>query len=230
MNNQDTLIESNCHVDQNVKMGYGNKILRNSIIWGPCEIGNNNVIGPNVVIGAPAQHTRDKYYDSTNKKIKIGNNCIIREFCSIQKPYDLDMTVVEDDVYIMEKVHIPHDAKICNNSIICPGVVLGGNTQVLEGANLGINSSAHQETIIGQYSMIGMGVVLKKNVKPFSLKTENKPLTINLYALKKFGFEELKREIHQYILRETFPTTPFLINTIKEFELLSKNSGRPVYK
>ena len=230
MNNQNTLIESNCHVDQNVKMGHGNKILRNSIIWGPCEIGNNNVIGPNVVIGAPAQHTRDKYYDSTNKKIKIGNNCIIREFCSIQKPYDLDMTVVEDDVYIMEKVHIPHDAKICNNSIICPGVVLGGNTQVLEGANLGINSSAHQETIIGQYSMIGMGVVLKKNVKPFSLKTENKPLTINLYALKKFGFEELKREIHQYILRETFPTTPFLINTIKEFELLSKNSGRPVYK
>ena len=84
--------------------------------------------------------------------------------------------------------------------------------------------------LFGQYSMIGMGVVLKKNVKPFSLKTEDKPLTVNLYALKKFGFGELKKEIHQYILHETFPTTPILVNIIKEFELLSKNSGRPKYK
>ena len=229
MNYKNNHIEENCYIEENVTLGVGNKILRNTIIYGPCEIGDNNLIGPNSIIGTPGQHTVNPRYESSNKKIKIGNNCIIREFSVVQKPYDSDYTTICDDVFIMEKVHIPHDAQIGSLSVLTPGVVLGGNTAILEGANLGINCSVHQNTVVGQYTMIGMGTVIKKNLKPFSLKTEGRDCSVNLYSLKKYGFMKYRKEIISYLRRDIMPTTRSIRNIIVEFEEKAKTSNRPNY-
>ena len=90
----------------------------------------------------------------------------------------------------MQGVHIPHDAQISNKVVITPMCVLAGITKILEGANLGMGCTINQYSVIGHYSIVAMGAAVMKNVKPFSRYIPNKPITINEYAIRKFGFQE----------------------------------------
>ncbi len=64
--------------------------------------------------------------------------------------------------------------------------VLAGITTLLQGANIGMKVCIHQFTIVGHYSMIGMGSSLVKNVRPFTIYVTNKPPRVNLYAISLF--------------------------------------------
>lgn len=216
-------------IEGDVKIGTNNKILPNSIIYGPTEIGDDNIIGPNVVIGTPGQDTRNRYYDSSNCKIKIGNRNIIREFTAIQKPCYEDLTLIGNDVYLMQSVHVPHDAHIYDKSVITPMCVLAGLVKILDGANLAIGCSVNQYTTIGQYSIAAAGSVVMKNIKPFSRYIPNKPISVNIYAIKKYGFEEYTEEIENYVLNGVNPTSPKIVEIINKFNFWVDKYGRKTY-
>ncbi len=216
-------------IGENVKLGNGNKILPYTIILGPTEIGDDNIIGPHVVIGSPGQDTRNPRYDSSNCFIKIGSRNIIREFTAIQKPCYEDITILGNDVFLMQSVHIPHDAHIYDKVVITPMCVLAGITRILEGANLGMGASINQYCVIGQYSIVATGAAAMKNVKPFSKYIPNKPISINDYAIKKYGFEELKEEIQAYVLDNINPENPKLIAIIDTFNKFHLKSKRELY-
>jgi UDP-N-acetylglucosamine acyltransferase len=216
-------------IEGDVKLGSGNEIGPYSLVYGPTTIGNNNLIGPHVTIGTPGQDTRNPRYDSSNAQIIIGNNNIIREYTAIQKPCYKELTRIFDNVFIMHGVHIPHDAIIQSNSTITPLVVLGGIVNILEGSTLAIGCSVHQNSVIGHYSIAAMGSPITKNIKPFAKYVPKRALTVNDYALDKYGFEELRDEIYDYVLNDKMPTTKKLIDIIDEFNLLHKNSKRGLY-
>jgi UDP-N-acetylglucosamine acyltransferase len=216
-------------IEGDVKLGYGNKILPYSIIKGPVEIGNDNIIGPHVCIGQPGQDTRNKYYDSSNSIIKIGDRNIIREFCSIQKPCYEDITKIGNDVFLMQSVHIPHDCRISDNVVITPMCVLAGLTKILEGANLGMSCTISQYNVIGQYSIVATGAAAVKNVKPFSRYIPGKPISVNNYAIKKFGFDEYTVEISEYVLKNIYPKSEVVLAIINKFEELHINSKKELY-
>lgn len=216
-------------IEGDVSIGERNTILPNCIIYGPTEIGDDNIIGPNAIIGTPGQDTRNRYYDSSNCKIKIGNRNIIREFTAIQKPCYEDLTLIGNDVYLMQSVHIPHDAHVYDKSVITPMCVLAGIAKILEGANLGIGCSVNQYTVIGQYSIAAAGSVVMKNVKPFSRYIPNKPNSVNHYAIKKYGFEEYTEEIENYIINDIIPTSPQIIEIIDEFNYWVNKYGHKTY-
>lgn len=216
-------------IEGDVSIGERNTILPNCIIYGPTEIGDDNIIGPNAIIGTPGQDTRNRYYDSSDCKIKIGNRNIIREFTAIQKPCYEDLTLIGNDVYLMQSVHIPHDAHVYDKSVITPMCVLAGIAKILEGANLGIGCSINQYTVIGQYSIAAAGSVVMKNVKPFSRYIPNKPNSVNHYAIKKYGFEEYTEEIENYIINDIIPTSPQIIEIIDEFNYWVNKYGHKTY-
>jgi UDP-N-acetylglucosamine acyltransferase len=216
-------------IGKNVTLGVNNKILPFTIIEGPTFIGDNNVIGPNVCIGMPGQDTRNKYYESKFSKIEIGSNNIIREFCSVQKPCYQDVTKIFNDVFLMQGVHIPHDCIISDSVVITPNCSLAGLTKVLTGANLGMLSSVNQHCVIGQYSIIATGSAVMKNVKPFSKYIPGKPLNVNLYSLKKFGFMDFENEINDYVLRDILPKSVLISNIINEFNVAHKLSKQEIY-
>lgn len=216
-------------IEGDVSIGERNTILPNCIIYGPTEIGDDNIIGPNAIIGTPGQDTRNRYYDSSDCKIKIGNRNIIREFTAIQKPCYEDLTLIGNDVYLMQSVHIPHDAHVYDKSVITPMCVLAGIAKILEGANLGIGCSVNQYTVIGQYSIAAAGSVVMKNVKPFSRYIPNKPNSVNHYAIKKYGFEEYTEEIENYIINDIIPTSPQIIEIIDEFNYWVNKYGHKTY-
>ncbi|MDA8695984.1 hypothetical protein N9L83_03440 [Flavobacteriales bacterium] len=216
-------------VAENVKLGARNRILANTVIYGPTVIGNDNIIGPNVVIGTPGQDTRNRYYDSSECEIVIGSRNIIREFTAIQKPAYEKVTTVGDDVYLMQSVHVPHDALIEDHVVVTPMCVLGGLVRVLEGANIGVGSAVHQKCVIGQYSLVAMGSVVTYNVPPFSIAIKGKPRRVNYYAIEKFKLGQYSREIESYVLHEEIPTTGLVLDIVQRFESLHSESGKRMF-
>jgi UDP-N-acetylglucosamine acyltransferase len=216
-------------IGENVVLGDNNVILPYTLIDGPTEIGSDNIIGPHVVIGSPGQDTRHKYYDSSNSFIKIGNRNIIREFSAIQKPCYQDITSLGDDIFIMQSVHIPHDAQLMNNVVITPMCVLAGMTRILEGANLGMGSTINQYCVVGQYSIVATGAAAMKNVKPFSKFIPRMALSVNSYAVEKNGYSDYVDEISRYVLEDKLPTSDMILKIVEEFESHVRHSGRQNY-
>lgn len=217
-------------IEGDVRLGKNNTILPNCIIYGPVEIGDGNLIGPNVVIGTPGQDTRNRYYDSSNCKIKIGNRNIIREFTAIQKPCYEDITLIGDDVYLMQSVHIPHDAHLYDKVVVTPMTVLAGLAKILEGANLAIGCALNQRTTIGQYSIAAAGSVVMKNIKPFSRYIPGKPISVNKYAIEKYGFSAYAEEIGEYVLNDIPPVSEVICSIVNTFDNWIAKYGLDTYK
>lgn len=223
------VIHSTVVIQGDVDIGDGNEIGPYSVLCGPLEIGNGNWIGPHVTIGTPGQDTRNPRYDSSQSRIQIGNDNIIREYTAIQKPCYRDITKIGNRVFLMQSVHVPHDAIIQDDVVITPMVVMGGIVRVLAGANLAVGCSVHQYSVIGHYSIVAMGAALTKNLRPFSKYVPGKPISVNDYAVKKYGFSDVRDQVSAYLLDDVKPTDGRLLSIVNEFEGLSDESGRYVY-
>ena len=222
-------VHSTVVIEGKVTLGKGNRILPYSVLIGPLEIGDDNVIGPHAVLGSPGQDTRNPHYDCSQSRIVIGSRNIVREFSAIQKPCYRDVTLLGDDIFIMQSVHVPHDAIIENKAVLTPMVAMGGIVRLLEGCNLGVGASLHQYSVVGQYSIVAMGASLMKNLKPFSRFIPGKPLSVNDYAIDKFGFQNYRDEIFKYVLEDVPPTSQPVKVVIDHYNRYHTESGRAQY-
>jgi len=223
------LIHPTAIISGDVTLGDGNEIGPYCVLYGPLVIGDGNLIGPHVTIGTPGQDTRNPRYDSSQSRIEIGNDNIIREYTAIQKPCYRDVTRIGNRVYIMQSVHVPHDAIIHDDVVLTPMVVMGGIVNILQGATLAVGCSVHQYSVVGHYSIVAMGAALAKNVRPFSKYVPRNAISVNDYAVKKFGFEDVRDQIAAYLFDKINPTDARLVKIVEEFEQLSLESGRAVY-
>lgn len=212
-----------------VDMGVGNEILPYTVLIGPLNIGDDNYIGPHVTIGTPGQDTRNPRYDSSECRIEIGSGNIIREYTAIQKPCYRDITRIGNNCYLMQSVHIPHDAIIDDDVVITPMVVMGGITHIMTGANLGLSCSIHQYSVIGAYSMVAMGTATTKNVRPFSVYVPGKPPRVNRYAIKKYGFDDHSDEIKNYVMSGARPNSSTVSEIVDRFDSAHLASKRELY-
>ena len=222
-------IDSTVIIRGDVDIGQGNEILPYSVLIGPLRIGDNNFIGPHVTIGTPGQDTRNPRYDSSECRIEIGDGNIIREYTAIQKPCYRDISRIGDNCFLMQSVHVPHDAVIDDDVVITPMDVLGGISRIMKGANLGLSCSIHQYSVVGAYSLIAMGSAVTKNVKPFSTYVPGKPTRANHYAIEKFGFDRHSDEIIAYVTKDIAPTSSEIIEIVSEFDAAHAASKRQLY-
>ena len=222
-------IHATAIIGDRVTLGQNNVIGPYTVITGPTTIGDNNIIGSHVVIGSQGQDTRNPRYDSSECVIEIGNNNIIREFTAVQKPAYKEITRIGNKVYIMQSVHKPHDAILEDEVVVTPMCVVGGITHTLQGANIGLGSTMHQYTVIGQYSLVGMGSAVTKNIRPFTVHVLGKPPRVNFYAIEKFGFTDYQDEIIAYVKDKKSPTSDKISAIIEKFEKLHQDSKRALY-
>ena len=222
-------IDKTVKIIGDVELGEKNEILPYSVLIGPLRIGNNNYIGPHVTIGTPGQDTRNPKYESSDAKIAIGDGNIIREYTAIQKPCYRDITQVGDNCFLMQSVHVPHDAIVENDVVITPMVAMGGICRIMEGANLGLSSTIHQYGVVGPYSIVAMGAPTLKNIRPFCRYIPGKAISVNQYAIDKFGFAEFQDEIEAYLFEKVRPESKTILDLISRYESAAKESGRPEY-
>lgn len=155
-------------IDETAVLGEGNYIGPYCLIGKDVQIGDNNRLEAHCSIGMPPEH-RD-FWTSTYQSVIIGNNCIIREYAAVNSG-TVTNTIIGNDVSLLHACYVAHDCVVGNNVTISGNSAMGGHCIIHDGANIGLNVSIHQYSVIGHYSMLGMGTVITKKSKVEPIKT-----------------------------------------------------------
>jgi UDP-N-acetylglucosamine acyltransferase len=174
----------------------GDKTLVQSHVLIECEviIGRGNFIGHGAIIGAPPQ---DLSFSLDRKtKVEIGNDNIIREYCTIHRgSSDRSATKIGDKNFLMTGAHIGHNCLIGNNVIIANNCLLAGHVRVDDGAFLGGGSTFHQFMHIGRLVMVQGSSAFGKDLPPFVLAAErNSVFGLNVVGLRRAAFDANDRD------------------------------------
>lgn len=146
------------------KIHPSNRIHPTAVIHDNVELGVGNVIGAYTVIGSNGEIRGAKDFQGT---IRIGDNNVISENVTIQRPYAKNrQTIIGDDNIIMAHSHVGHDVYIGNNCEICSGTILGGYCRIYDKVKLKIGVLIRNRKEIGHNTIVGMGSVVTKDIKP----------------------------------------------------------------
>jgi UDP-N-acetylglucosamine acyltransferase len=153
-------------IDDNVEIGQGTKIGAFCVIEGKTSIGSNCEIFSGAVIGSRPQ---DLKYKGENVFLKIGDNNIIREYCTFNPgTKEGAKTVVGNDNLFMAYAHIAHDCLVGNNCVIANNGTLAGYVTVEDGAVVGGLVAIHQFVRVGRLSIIGGCSKVVQDIPPYS--------------------------------------------------------------
>lgn len=200
-----------------VEIGDGTIVGPFAVLLAPCSIGRNCWIGPHVVIGTTAEHldamtiaevpheasagldddARQRidellWFGSHGAGVLIGDRSTVREQSTVHQGTE-HPTTLGDDVFVMNKSHIGHDAELGNRVRVAPIAMVGGHAWVGADANIGMASAIHQNRAIGAGAMIGMHATVVENVGPFQLVKGNpaRPSGVNVVGMTRLGFTEV---------------------------------------
>lgn len=197
--NQENTISPSAFVHPEAKIGTGNIIYHGVTIGKNVEIGDSNVIYPYAVIGTDPEHK--SFFGKETKGVKIGVGNVIREFVTINSGTFQD-TLIGSNCWLLRGSHVGHDSVIEDLVTLSCNVLIGGESQVCEGANLGLGAAVHQRSIIGHYSMIGMNSVVPKTREVLPLmKYAGSPIEHigkNTHWLEKLDEATIQRILNEY--------------------------------
>lgn len=138
------VIDENCRIGKGTKIWHFSHVMTDSVLGENCNLGQNVVISPEVVLG---------------KNVKIQNNVSV-----------YTGVICEDDVFlgpsmVFTNIVNPRSAIVRKDHFV--------RTLVGRGATIGANATIVCGNNIGQYSFIGAGAVVTKEVKPYALVIGN---------------------------------------------------------
>ena len=138
------VIDNGCQIGKGTKIWHFSHIMKDAVIGENCNIGQNVVVSPQVVLG---------------KNVKIQNNVSV-----------YTGVICEDDVFmgpsmVFTNVINPRSAVNRKSEYM--------KTYVKKGATFGANCTIVCGITIGEYSFIGAGAVVTKDIKPYALVVGN---------------------------------------------------------
>ena len=162
------------------------EIHSSAIIAENVIIEDNVYIGPNCIIGFPAEDKNT--FPSTPFGVRICSGTKITGNVTIDAGTVRD-THVGRNCFLMKGSHLGHDVFMEDNVILSCHALVGGHVRIKEGSNLGLGCIIHQRQTIWHYSMIGMGAIVTKKLvmEPFGIYVGNpaKKIGTNEVGLKK---------------------------------------------
>lgn len=193
-----------CMIADKVKIGAGTNLVAYVSIHDYVSIGGNCKICEYTAIGGDPQ---DHGYHGEVSYVRIGNNNLIRENVTINRATgEGNETVVGDDCFIMDGVHLAHNTRLGNFVTIANKVGLSGFVQVGNHTVFGGMAGVHQFVRIGDYCMIGGLYRVVKDVPHYTLAS-GEPLRLtglNKVGLERAGFTEETRRIITKFYRELY--------------------------
>jgi UDP-N-acetylglucosamine acyltransferase len=187
--NDDVIVGPYAIIGDNVEIRRGTEIGPHVVIRGPTMIGENNRIYQFSSIGDDPQDK--KYTGEAESGLFIGNNNIIREYCSINRGTSKGggRTVIGDNNWIMAYVHIAHDCIVGDHTVFANNATLAGHVTVENHATLGGFTGVHQFCRIGSHSFSAISSVITKDVPPYIMVAGNtaKPYGLNREGLRRSG-------------------------------------------
>lgn len=150
----------------------GNWIHRTAIIFDNVKMGKGNSIGPYSVIGSNGE-IRGVKQNGFKGTIEIGDNNVISELVTIQRPFDESSTTIGSNNIIMAHSHIGHNVEIGNDCEICTGVILGGYAKIKDGAKIKLGVTIRNRKTVGEKALVGLGSAVVKDVDANSIVVGN---------------------------------------------------------
>ena len=163
-------IMSGAFIGDNVTIGDNTIIYPNVTIYRDCIIGDNTIIHAGTVIGSDGfgfatdkkTGTHIKIYQNGN--VIIGNNVEIGANCTIDRAA-FKSTIIEDMVRIDNLVHIAHNCRVGQGSILVTQVGLSGSTILNEYVVMGGQSGTTGHLEIAPFTTISARGVVSKSIK-----------------------------------------------------------------
>ena len=181
---KDIVSGKNTLVGNNVVIGTNTKVGHNTIIENNVKIGNNCFIGSNVVLRNTI--IEDNVHILDNVVVgKKGFGFIPNNFKNLRYPHigyvhikknseigcgstidrgSLSSTVIGENTYLDNQVHIAHNVKIGNNCIIAGQVGIAGSTTLGNNVMIGGQAGISGHLKIGNNVKIGGGSGVIKNI------------------------------------------------------------------
>jgi len=209
-------------IDEGVKIGEGTVVGNHVTITGNTIIGKNNKIYHCSSIGEDPQ---DMKFANEDTRLIIGDNNLIREFCTINKgtSQDRNETTIGNNNWIMAYCHIAHDCILGNHNVLANNSTLGGHVEINDYAVLGGATLVHQFCKIGSHVMTAGGSGILKDVPPFVVIHGNlaKPYGINSEGLKRRGFNSNQLSLIKKGYKEIYRKDNSIDQALKELESLA---------
>jgi UDP-N-acetylglucosamine acyltransferase len=181
-------------IGPNVTIGEKTTVQSHVVIEAEVAIGRGNFIGQGAILGVPPQ---DVSFSAERKtKVEIGDNNIIREYCTIHRGSpDRSATKIGDKNFLMAGAHVGHNCVIGNNVVIANNCLLAGHVRVDDGAFLGGGSTFHQFMHIGRLVMVQGSSAFGKDLPPFVTAAErNSVFGLNIVGMRRAGLSANDRD------------------------------------
>jgi len=174
-------------ISENVVIGAETKIGAHCVIEGNTSIGRGCEIFTGAVIGSRPQ---DLKFKDEKVYLEIGNNNIIREYCTLNPgTQEGSKTVLGNGNLLMAYSHIAHDCKVGNDCVLANNSTLAGHVIIEDKAVIGGIVAIHQFVRIGMLSIVGGCSKVVQDIPPFST-CDGHPARVyglNLIGLRRKG-------------------------------------------
>lgn len=174
-------------IGDQVNIGADTKIGAHCVIEGNTSIGKNCEIFTGAVVGSRPQ---DLKFRDEKVFLEIGNNNIIREYCTLNPgTAEGSKTVVGNDNLLMAYSHVAHDCQVGNGCVLANNSTLAGHVSIEDKAVIGGLVAIHQFVRIGMLAIIGGCSKVVQDIPPFST-CDGHPARIyglNLIGLRRKG-------------------------------------------
>ena len=195
------IVSPKAELEDGVDIGPYSVIGDKVFIGSGTNIGSHVVIEPYVTIGqrcrifqyaAIGAIPQDLKFKGEMSYVKIGRECIIREFVTIHRGTQLGggVTEIGEGCLLMNYAHIAHDCRIGRRTIMANNATLAGHITIGNHCTIGGLSAVHQFTKVGEYAFIGGKTGVPKDIPPYVIASGERARLhgLNLVGLKRFGF------------------------------------------
>ena len=186
---EDVEIGPFCTIGPGARIGRGTRLLNHVTLMGSVTLGRDNVLFPNVVIGAEPQ---DVSYEGSDTRVEIGDGNTFREGVTVNRASEKEdgITRIGSRNFLMANCHVAHDCKLGDHIQIANGTLLAGHVHVHDHASISGGCGIHQFVTIGSYSFLGSISRALHDLPPFMLceGIPAQPRCINIVALKRNDF------------------------------------------
>lgn len=174
-------------IEDNVRIGARNKIWAGAYLCSGTELGDENEIHMNTVIGHTPQ---DLAYKGAPTKTIVGNKNIIREFTTIHRgTKEGTATTLGNENFLMAYAHVGHNSQIGNNVIMVNNATLGGYVTVEDSVFISGMVVVHQFVSIGKLVMVSGHSAVNMDVPPYMVCGGRRSIvySINVIGLRRAG-------------------------------------------
>lgn len=204
-----------------VEIGAGSRIGPHVVISRLTRIGERNRIFQFASVGEDGQ---DKKYKDEPTRLEIGDDNVIREFCSIHRGtvQDQGLTRIGSRNLLMTNVHIAHDCVIGDDCIIASGSGVSGHVHIGNEVILGGMTGVHQFCRIGSYAMTAGCSLVVKDIPAYVMVGGNpcKAFGMNYEGMRRRGWSAETINILKRAYRIAYRESLTLEVAIAELEKL----------